>query len=198
MSKGMSRHINKMSRLKILSLMLVGAGLLVFGAVALVILPKPNPVPEPRVDQTDQSITPAELDEAAPDLELVDLEGREVSLEDYRGQVVLVNNWATWCPPCRAEMPILEAYYQDHKDEGFVLIGIEAGEPADEVEEFVENYGISFPVWLDPESKAIIGFRNMALPSSYVINPDGMIVHAWTGAVTLNSLEEYLTPLLKE
>jgi len=198
MSEGMSRHKNKQSRLKILSLMLVGAGLLIFGAVALVILPNPNPVPEPMVEQTDQGIMPAEMDEAAPDLVLVDLEGSEVSLEDYRGQVVLVNNWATWCPPCRAEMPILEAYYQDHKDEGFVLIGIEAGEPADEVEEFVENYGISFPVWLDPESKAIIGFRNMALPSSYVINPDGMIVLAWTGAVTLNSLEEYLTPLLKE
>ena len=198
MSEGMSRHKNQQSRLKILSLMLVGAGLLIFGAVALVILPNPNPVPEPMVEQTDQGIMPAEMDEAAPDLVLVDLEGSEVSLEDYRGQVVLVNNWATWCPPCRAEMPILEAYYQDHKDEGFVLIGIEAGEPADEVEEFVENYGISFPVWLDPESKAIIGFRNMALPSSYVINPDGMIVLAWTGAVTLNSLEEYLTPLLKE
>jgi len=198
MSEGMRGHRNNQSRLKILSLVLVGAGLVIFGAVALVILPKPISVSEPTVEQTDQGFSPAKMEEAAPDLELVDLEGREVSLEDYRGEVVLVNNWATWCPPCRAEMPILEAYYQVHKDEGFVLIGIEAGEPADEVVEFVENYGISFPVWLDPESKAIIGFRNMALPSSYVINPDGMIVYAWTGAVTLNSLEEYLTPLLKE
>jgi len=198
MVEGKSRHKNHQSRLKILSLILVGAGLLIFGAVALVMLPQQNPVPEPKVEISDQVITPAEMDEAAPSLELVDLEGREVSLEDYRGQIVLVNNWATWCPPCRAEMPTLEAYYQDHKGEGFVLIGIEAGEPADEVEEFVESYGISFPIWLDPESKAIIGFRNMALPSSYVISPDGMIVLAWTGAVTLNSLEEYLTPLLKE
>jgi cytochrome c biogenesis protein CcmG/thiol:disulfide interchange protein DsbE len=179
-------------------LILVGAGLVIFGAIAMVILPKSIPATEPTVKQSDQDITPAELNEKAPDLELMDLEGKAVSLEDYRGQVVLVNNWATWCPPCRAEMPILESYYQDHKDEGFVLIGIEAGEPADEVNEFVENYGISFPVWLDPESKAIIGFRNMALPSSYVINPDGMIVLAWTGTVTRNSLENYLTPLLKE
>ncbi|MCJ7659754.1 MAG: TlpA family protein disulfide reductase [Anaerolineales bacterium] len=198
MSEGMRGHKNNQSRLKILSLMLIGAGLVIFGAVALVILPKPDPVSEPTVEQTDQDFSPAKMDEAAPDLELVDLEGREVSLEDYRGKVVLVNNWATWCPPCRAEMPILEAYYQAHKDEGFVLIGIEAGEPANEVVEFVENYGISFPVWLDPESKAKIGFRNMALPSSYVINPNDMIVLAWTGAVTLNSLEEYLSPLLKE
>jgi len=198
MSEGMRGYKHNQSRLKILSFMLVGVGLVIFGAVALVLLPTPIPVSEPTDEQTDQDFSPAKMDEAAPDLELVDLEGREVSLQDYRGQVVLVNNWATWCPPCRAEMPILETYYQAHKDEGFVLIGIEAGEPADDVVEFVENYGISFPVWLDPESKAIIGFRNMALPSSYVINPDGMIVLAWTGAVTLNSLEEYLTPLLKE
>jgi cytochrome c biogenesis protein CcmG/thiol:disulfide interchange protein DsbE len=198
MSVGKVGHRNDQSRLRIVSLILVGAGLVIFGAIAMVILPKSIPATEPTVKQSDQDFTPAELNEKAPDLELMDLEGKAVSLEDYRGQVVLVNNWATWCPPCRAEMPILESYYQDHKDEGFVLIGIEAGEPADEVNEFVENYGISFPVWLDPESKAIIGFRNMALPSSYVINPDGMIVLAWTGTVTRNSLENYLTPLLKE
>jgi len=198
MSAGKDGHRNNQSKLRIVSLILVGAGLVIFGAIALVILPKSIPATEPIVEQSDQDFTPAELNEKAPDLDLIDLEGKAVSLEDYRGQVVLVNNWATWCPPCRAEMPILESYYQEHQDEGFVLIGIEAGEPADEVNEFVENYGISFPVWLDPESKAIIGFRNMALPSSYVINPDGMIVLAWTGTVTRNSLENYLTPLLKE
>lgn len=198
MSQKIGRHKNEQTRLKILSLVLVGAGLLVFGAVALVILPKPNSPSERKVEVTSQGIAPARLNEAAPDLKLVDLKGRPVSLEDYRGKVVLVNNWATWCPPCRAEMPILETYYQDHKDEGFVLIGIDAGEPANEVEEFVENYGISFPIWLDPDSKAIKGFRNMALPSSYGISPDGTIVLAWTGAVTLDSLEGYLTPLLKE
>ena len=181
-----------------MSLVLVGAGLVLIGAIALVLLPKSIPATESVVENTDQDFTPAQVNEKAPALELIDLEGKEVSLEDYHGQVVLVNNWATWCPPCRAEMPILESYYQDHKDEGFVLIGIEAGGPADEVGEFVENYGISFPVWLDPESKAIIGFRNMALPSSYVIDPDGMIVLAWTGTVTRSSLENYLTPLLKE
>ena len=198
MSAGKDGHRNDQSKLRIVSLILVGAGLVIFGAIALVILPKSIPATEPIVEQSDQDFTPAELNEKAPDLDLIDLEGKAVSLEDYRGQVILVNNWATWCPPCRAEMPILELYYQEHQDEGFVLIGIEAGEPADEVNEFVENYGISFPVWLDPESKAIIGFRNMALPSSYVINPDGMIVLAWTGTVTRNSLENYLTPLLKE
>jgi peroxiredoxin len=198
MSQKSSRQKNEQTGLKILSLVLVGAGLLVFGAVALVMLPKPNSIPESEVENSGQGITPARLNEPAPDLKLIDLKGRQVSLEDYRGKVVLVNNWATWCPPCRAEMPILETYYQEHKDEGFVLIGIEAGEPADEVEEFVENYGISFPIWLDPENKAITGFRNMALPSSYGINPDGKIVLAWTGAVTLDSLEEYLSPLLEE
>ena len=198
MSTGMSRQKQEQTRLKFFSLVLVGVGLLIFGAVALVILPKPNPTAEPEVEKNNQGMAPARLNERAPELNLVDLEGRQVSLADYGGKVVLVNNWATWCPPCRAEMPILESYYQDHKDEGFVLVGIEAGQPADEVEEFVNNYGISFPIWLDPESKALIGFRNMALPSSYVISPEGMIVFGWTGAVTRDSLEEFITPMLKE
>jgi thiol-disulfide isomerase/thioredoxin len=197
-SPDMSRKNVEQTRLKFYSLVLVGVGLLIFGAVALVVLPKPNPIPEPEEPENDQVIVPARLNETAPELNLVDLEGRQVSLADYGGKVVLVNNWATWCPPCRAEMPILESYYQDHKDEGFVLIGIEAGQPADEVEEFVENYGISFPIWLDPESKAIIGFRNMALPSSYVINPEGMTILGWTGTVTRDSLDEYVTPMFKE
>lgn len=90
----------------------------------------------------------------APGMVLTDLEGRKVSLEDYRGKVVLVNNWATWCPPCREEMPALEAYFKDHRKGDFVLVGIDTGEPAAEVVEFVERYVLSFPIWLDPRNEA--------------------------------------------
>ncbi len=198
MSAGVSERRKKQSQVKLISLMLMGAGLILFGAVALVILPKPIPTPEPLKEVNNNQNVPAQLNVIAPKLDLVNLEGEEVSLEDYLGKVVLVNNWATWCPPCREEMPTLEAYYQAHKGQGFVLIGIEAGEPAEEVAEFIDQYKISFPIWLDPENKAISGFKNMALPSSYVINPEGNIVLGWTGAVTQESLEKYVTPLFKE
>ena len=198
MSAGVNERRRKQSQVKLISLMLMGAGLILFGVVALVILPKPIPTPEPQKEVNNNQNAPAQLNIVAPKLDLVDLDGEEVSLEDYLGKVVLVNNWATWCPPCREEMPTLEAYYQAHNGQGFVLIGIEAGEPAEEVAEFIDQYNISFPIWLDPENKAISGFKNMALPSSYVINTEGNIVLGWTGAVTQESLEKYVTPLLKE
>jgi peroxiredoxin len=198
MSAGVNERRKKQSQVKLISFMLMGAGLILFGAVALVILPKPISTPDAQNELNNNQNAPAQLNIVAPKLDLVDLDGEEVTLEDFLGKVILVNNWATWCPPCREEMPTLEAYYRAHKGQGFVLIGIEAGEPAEEVAEFIDQYNISFPIWLDPQNKAISEFKNMALPSSYVINPKGDIVLGWTGAVTQESLEKYVTPLLKE
>ncbi len=144
------------------------------------------------------SVIPREVDFLAPELVLSDLSGMPVSLEDYRGQVVLVNNWATWCPPCRAEMPELEIYYQAHKDQDFSLIGISAGDTQAQVERFVGEYGLSFPMWIDLESSALSAFRNNSLPSSYVIDKTGTVRLAWSGAISLAMLEEHVTPLLNE
>ncbi len=140
---------------------------------------------------------PVALRFPAPRLELTDLHGQAVSLADYQGQFVLVNNWATWCPPCRAELPVLEAFYQEHRDQGFALIAIEAGDPPELVREFADHYRLTFPVWLDPENQALRGFANNALPSSYLIDPDGQVVLGWSGAVTRAALERYVTPLLE-
>jgi peroxiredoxin len=146
----------------------------------------------------DLSIVPAPVNFAAPELTLYDLDGEQVSLADFEGQVVLVNNWATWCPPCKAEMPTLQAYYEKHKDQGFLLIGIEAGEPADEVAQFVEDYKLTFPIWLDPQNKALSAFHNQNLPSSYVIDRQGTVRLAWVGAISKSILEKFLTPLLED
>jgi thiol-disulfide isomerase/thioredoxin len=144
------------------------------------------------------SLIPVEVNFPAPELNLTHIDGSEVSLQDHRGKVILVNNWATWCPPCKAEMPTLQAFYQEYVDKGFVLVAIEAGEPAEEVIQFVENYGITFPVWLDPSNLALTAFRNSALPSSYVIDQDGIVRLAWSGAINRSTLEQYVTPLLEE
>jgi thiol-disulfide isomerase/thioredoxin len=117
-------------RIKAGALVLVGAGLLILGIVAGILLIQNRPGPG-RVELPPAE--PAVANFSAPDLNLHSLDGSLVSLADYRGQVVLVNNWATWCPPCQAEMPTLQAYYEAHKDQGFVLVAIEGGEPASEV-----------------------------------------------------------------
>jgi cytochrome c biogenesis protein CcmG, thiol:disulfide interchange protein DsbE len=174
----------------------IGSGLVILGIVAFIILPRGEA--SPSRNTTTFSVIPTRTEFPAPKLELQDLEGNKTSLEDLRGQVVLVNNWATWCPPCREEMPDLEAYYQKHKDNDFTLVAIDAGDPLLEVAQFVDDFGLSFSVWLDPNQDALRAFRNSGLPNSYVIDKQGVVRLAWTGAIKLETLEQYVTPLLEE
>jgi thiol-disulfide isomerase/thioredoxin len=179
-------------KLKIFAMLLIGGGLLIFGTASLILLSKNTP------SSKTSAIGPAQVDFPAPDLRLQDIDGQSVSLADYQGHVILVNNWATWCPPCREEMPILNGYFRDHRHQNFILVAIDAGEPELLVSEYVARFGLDFPVWIDPSSSALNSFRNNYLPSSYLIDRREQVILAWNGAVTLNSLEEHITPLLKE
>jgi len=177
------------------ALALIGAGLLVLGVLTLILWPNP----EASASSTQgRSVVPARVEFPVPTLALSDLQGKPVSLSDYLGQIVLVNNWATWCPPCKEEMPALQAYYEDHHQQDFTVIAIEAGEPVDEVVQFVSAYGLTFPIWPDPAQAATDAFRNPALPNSYVIDKNGIVRLAWIGAVDQDMLEAYVTPLLEE
>ena len=187
---------NPRSRARLFGLMLIGAGLFLLGVVALILIPKIKP---PSASAQARSVVPVKVDFPAPNLELNDLQGNPVSLADLRGQVVLVNNWATWCrPPCRAEMPTLEAYYQAHRGQNFTLVAIESGDSAENVGAFVDQLNLSFPAWLDPGGASLQGFSNPALPNSYVIDADGSAILGWTGAIDSETLEKYVTPILEE
>lgn len=83
---------------------------------------------------------PAQVNYIAPVVQLQDFDGNPVSLTDYRGQVVLVNNWATWCPPCKEEMPTLQAYFNAHQQDGFTIMAVESGNSPQEVARFVEEW----------------------------------------------------------
>lgn len=183
---------------QVLALVLVGAGLLLLGLILAFLLPRAATNEAADTGNRPGMVVPAEVNYPAPELSLHDLDGNEVALSDYQGQVVLVNNWATWCPPCRAEMPTLQKYYDTHQDAGFTIIAIESGEPKTEVAEFVRVNKLTFPVWLDLRQEALEAFRNFGLPSSYVIDREGQIRLAWTGAITAEMLEKFVTPLLEE
>ncbi len=186
---------NPSQTFRILALVLIGGGLLIIGLASLFLIPRMNSTPSSaKVGEN----APASVDFPAPDLQLHDLAGDPASLRDYRGKTILVNNWATWCPPCRQEMPILDAYYRDHRHQDFVIVAIDAGDPADMVADFIDRISISFPVWVDPSSSAMNSFRNNYLPSSYLINKDGQVILVWSGAVTYASLDRNITPLLKD
>lgn len=188
-----STRTNNRNRSQVLAMGLVGLGLLLIGVVALISLPRDG-----AAAQGERSAVPAIVDFPAPELALNDLQGNPVELTDFQGQWVLVNNWATWCPPCKAEMPTLQAYYEAHRDKGFTIIAIDAGDPLPEVAAFVASYDLTFPVWPDTEEAAITAFRNNALPSSYLIDPQGGVRLAWNGAISRSMLEKYVTPMLED
>jgi peroxiredoxin len=144
------------------------------------------------------SVEPVAVNFAAPELSLHNLREKTESLTDYRETVVLVNNWATWCPPCKAEMPTLADYYREHKSEGFIIVAIEAGDPADIVAPFAQSYDLEFPIWLDPDGASLRAFGNGTLPNSYVIDRAGTVRYAWTGEINKAMLEKYVTPLIGE
>jgi thiol-disulfide isomerase/thioredoxin len=108
-------------KFRILAMILIGGGLLIIGLASLFLIPRNESIPSSA--KVGENV-PARVDFPAPDLQLQDISGDPVSLSDYRGQVVLVNNWATWCPPCRQEMPILDAYFHDHRHQNFVIVAI--------------------------------------------------------------------------
>jgi peroxiredoxin len=177
-----------------LPLLLIGAGMILLGITAFLMLPRPEAGGEEQ--PRELSAVPVAVNMPAPALRLNNLQGEPVSLADYRGQWILVNNWATWCPPCKAEMPTLQAYFDDHRGQNFTIIAIESGQPVEEVAEFVRAYGLTFNVWPDPDENVYDAFRNISLPASWVIDPLGQIRLTWTGAISREMLEAYVTPLL--
>lgn len=172
--------------------LLLGLGLILIAAsIYFIVQDTPN--------QTELSAVPVRVNFASPELTLTDIDGVTHSLADYRGQVVLVNLWATWCPPCKAEMPTLQTFHDKYLDKGFTVIAINDGDPTPDVLQFVDDYELTFPVWLDPTYTATEdAFKTMNLPSSYIIDREGTVRLSWVGEISNKMLEKYVTPIIKE
>ncbi len=183
---------------KILAMAFIGVGLLVLGGLALVMLTRSSSASPQDEINAYPSAVPANVNFKAPDLTLVDTSGKESNLADFSGKVVLVNNWAFWCPPCRAELPELQEYYNAHRKQDFTIVGIEAGGDEEDVLYHVDLYKLKYPIWLDPGSLALRLFQNQILPNSYVIDRQGVVRLAWNGPIDRNNLERFVTPLLEE
>ena len=173
-------------------------GIVLIGFALMAMVKPKTASPDAGNDGPSSSVVPFAVEYAAPELSLQNLDGKTESLAEYRGKVVLVNNWATWCPPCKAEMPTLVAYHNEHTADGFTVIAVEAGDPADTVSPFVESFKMTFPVWLDPDGESLKAFGNGSLPNSYVIDRTGTVRYAWTGEISKAMLEKYVTPLIAE
>ena len=126
----------------------------------------------------------------APDFTLETLDGESITLSELRGQVVLVNFWATWCPPCKAEMPAFEQAYQDYADEGFVLLAVNAiqQDSVPAIETFNAEYGLSFPILLDTNGDTNRAYQVRSLPTSFFVDKDGIISEVIIGGPMAEAL----------
>ncbi len=113
----------------------------------------------------------------APDFTLDTLDGTKVTLSDLRGKIVVINLWATWCPPCRAETPALENAYVQYKDSGVVVLGLNVTNQDSEkdVPLFVEEFGLTFPILLDRDGSVSALYQLKGLPTTYFVNREGII-----------------------
>ncbi|MFZ6031161.1 MAG: TlpA family protein disulfide reductase [Chloroflexota bacterium] len=146
---------------------------------------------------SEEKIAPVKIGQPLSDFSLSDITGQSVRLKDYAGKVVLVNAWATWCPPCKAEMPDLNAYYQAYRDQGFVLLAINAGDSRAQAAGFAEQAGLAFPVLLDSDLHVLNAFGIHSFPTSIIVGRDGIVKSIHTGMFTPASLETEVTPLLR-
>ncbi len=140
--------------------------------------------------QTRDAAPPAQILEVSravgTDFTLQATDGSQVSLSDLRGKVVLLNFWATWCPPCKAEMPDLEALYREYgKAHDFVVVGVNLQEDQEIIEQFARQAGLSFPILLDTDGKVSgQAYAVRSLPMSMIIDRDGYIRDAWSGRLS--------------
>ncbi len=118
---------------------------------------------------------------ATPPLALRDLNGKPRNLADYRGRVVLVNFWASWCPPCRAEMPSMERLQQKLAGKPFTVLAVNMGESEEAVRTFLKEIPVSFPILMDKDGAALKRWKVFAFPTSFVVDPQGRIRYALFG-----------------
>ncbi|MDX1673757.1 MAG: TlpA disulfide reductase family protein [Longimicrobiales bacterium] len=122
--------------------------------------------------------------ETAPELEVATLDGDSVALSDLRGEVVLLNVWATWCVPCRQEVPELQELHETHADEGLRVVGVTVDHrgAGDEIRQFMDRYGMTYDVWWDPDGTAIDVFGAVGVPLTVLIDREGQIAWRHLGA----------------
>ncbi|MFX3623345.1 MAG: peroxiredoxin family protein [Ectobacillus sp.] len=135
-----------------------------------------------------------QIGKEAPDFELQTVDGKQVKLSDFKGKKVIVNFWATWCPPCRKEIPEMQAFYNKYeKDTVILAVNYTASERTggrEKVQSFIQENGITFPVLLDASSTVSNMYKVITLPTSYFVDKKGIIRHKYIGPMTVEYMEK--------
>lgn len=159
-----------------------------FFLLAVVVCFAPSPAitaetaPQPGdAKAADARLEPIEERPAAPDFTLSGPHGKRYRLSDMRGKPVIVNFWATWCPPCRAEMPALQRAWEAIEEQGIVILAINVGEDAKTVREFLAEVPVDFPLPLDTDSTVTQSWPLKGLPTTFVVDPEGRLAYRAEG-----------------
>lgn len=175
------------------------AALAVFVALALLVLLLRNVAVPERTVSAQGADAAALASKPAPNFTLESLDGREISLADLKGKVVLLNFWATWCPPCVREIPRLVRVADKYRDQGLVVLGVNTTFQDDQakVTQFVREQGITYPILLDVTGEVGQKYTSRLMPTTYIIDQAGKIVHTKVGEVDEQTLEEQVLALLE-
>jgi peroxiredoxin len=134
----------------------------------------------------------AETGNQAPPFSLVNMEGKQVKLEDYKGKKVMLNFWATWCPPCKAEMPAMQQLYEK-SGSSYEILAINI-DPENDVGGFVNEYELTFPILLDKTGAVNSEYGIISIPTTFLIDENGKMQKKHIGMMTLEQMEEFMKP----
>lgn len=177
----------------VLATLLVGSLFIWFTRVP----PEPRPVTAAHA-QSVVALAAPRVDHLAPDFTLRDLSGTPVNLAELRGQVVLINVWATWCPPCRAEMPMIQAAYEQYAPAGFTVLAVNQREAQATVAAYMQADGYSFPALLDDDGAVSALYQVRVLPSSFFVDRNGIIRAVYRGPLARSVIAGTVEQLLAE
>jgi peroxiredoxin len=135
--------------------------------------------------------------EAAPVFDLQDDRGASVSLERYRGQIVVMNLWASWCPPCRAEMPDLQRLADAYASRGIAIVGVNQGESPERARAFADSLRIRFPIWIDGSQRYGRTYAALGLPTTVILDANGVVVRGFDGPLTFAQMQAAVAPLVR-
>ncbi len=150
------------------------------------------------ISQTEHSGGPQALvGESAPVFALRDDRGARVSLDDYRGRIVLMNLWASWCPPCRAEMPDLQRLANAYARSGVAIVGVNEGESPARARAFADSLRIRFPIWIDASQRYGRTYAALGLPTTVIVDRRGVVARGFDGPLTWAEMESTIASLVR-
>ncbi|MDQ0197922.1 peroxiredoxin family protein [Neobacillus ginsengisoli] len=134
----------------------------------------------------------------APDFKLTTINGDDAKLSNYKGKKVILNFWATWCPPCKAEMPNIEEYYKENKDKNVIVLAVNlttAEKNKDNIQQFIKDHGLTFPVLLDEKGNAGNLYQAFTIPTSYFIDIKGIVQQKIVGPMSKETIETLVSKI---